>query len=131
MLLDTTKERIIPYAAAVIFYFWPWLVLKQLHGTPMVFVDFIQGSFFAISGAWIININSKISMHTTAMGGLVTFFLLFSFNDDQANGFYLSLAILVAGMVATARFIVSDHTKFQIIQGFIVGALAQLLAWWI
>ena len=129
MHLNTTKERIIPYTAAMIFYFWPWLVFKQLHGTPSIFIDFIQGSFFGVCGAWLMNINSKISMHTTAMGGMVTFFLLFSFSDDSASGLYLSLSILIAGMVSTARLVVSDHTRFQIVQGLVVGALAQLVAW--
>ena len=129
MHLNTTKERIIPYTAAMIFYFWPWLVFKQLHGTPPIFIDFIQGSFFGVCGAWLMNINSKVSMHTTAMGGMVTFFLLFSFSDDNASGLYLSFSILIAGMVSTARLIVSDHTRFQIVRGLIVGALAQLVAW--
>jgi hypothetical protein len=131
MHLSTSKERIIPYAAAMIFYFWAWLVLKKVPGTPPVFATMIQGSFFAVVGAWIINIQSKISMHTTAMGGLVTFFLLFSFSDDSASGLYLSLAFLLAGLVGTARLIVSDHTRFQIVQGFVVGALAYLVAWMI
>lgn len=131
MLLSTSKERIIPYAAAIIFYFWPWMVFNRLPGSPEVFVNFLQGSFLGVCGAWIININSKVSMHTTAMGGMLTFFLLFSFTDEMASGLYLSLAVLIAGLVATARLIVSDHTNFQIIQGFAVGALAQLIAWWI
>ena len=129
MQLSTTKERIIPYAAAIIFYFWPWLVLRQLPGTPPEFINFIQGSFFGVCGAWIININSKISMHTTAMGGLLAFALMFSLRDENASGLYLSIAILTAGLVCTARLIVSDHTRFQIVQGLVVGALAQLVAW--
>ena len=131
MQLSTSRERIIPYAAAIIFYFWPWMVFNRLPGSPEVFVNFLQGSFFGICGAWIMNINSKISMHTTAMGGMVCFFLLFSFADDQTSGLYLSLSILIAGMVATTRLIVSDHTNFQLVQGFAVGVLAQLIAWWV
>lgn len=129
--LNTTRERIIPYAAAIIFYFWCWLVFKRLPDTPEVFVNFIQGTFLAVCGAWIININSKISMHTTAMGGMLAFFLIFAFRDQALSGLYLSLAILIAGAVGTARLMVSDHTRFQIIQGYIVGALMQLIAWWI
>jgi len=129
--LHTSRDRIIPYAATMIFYFWGWFVLSRQPNSPPVFVDFLQGVFFGVCGAWLINIQSKISMHTTAMGGLVCFFLLFSFTDDQASGLYLSLAILIAGLVTTARLIVSDHTRFQIVQGLVVGALAQLVAWWI
>lgn len=131
MKLTTTKERIIPYAAAIIFYFWAWLVFSRLPDSPEAFVAFLQGSFFGVCGAWIININSKVSMHTTAMGGMVAFFILFSFNDDQASGLFLSLAVLIAGLVGTARLMISDHTRFQIIQGYVVGALGMLVAWWI
>lgn len=130
MHLNTSRERIIPYTATMIFYFWAWLVFSRLPDSPPIFVDFLQGCFLGVCGAWIININSKISMHTTAMGGLVTFFLIFCFNDDNTSGLYLSAAILIAGLVTTARLIVSDHSRVQIVQGWVVGALAQLVAWW-
>lgn len=130
MQLPTNRERIIPYTATMIFYFWAWLVFNRLPDSPPIFVDFLQGCFFGVCGAWLININSKISMHTTAMGGLVAFFLLFSFNDENTSGLYLSAAILMAGLVTTARLIVSDHSRVQIVQGLVVGALAQLVAWW-
>lgn len=129
--LRTIKERLIPYASAIIFYFWGWYAMSRQPDNPEAFVNFLQGAFFGVCGAWIININSKISMHTTAMGGLLAFMLLFSFTDDHASGLYLSIAILIAGSVGTARFIVSDHSRLEISQGYIVGALAQVVAWWI
>ena len=131
MQLKNSKERIIPYAAAIIFYFWGWNVMSRIPENPAVFVNFLQGVFFGVCGAWVININSKISMHTTAMGGALAFFLIFYLRDSNASGLYLSIVMLVAGMVGTARLIVSDHTRFQIIQGYVVGALAQVVAWWI
>lgn len=129
--LRTPKERIIPYASAIIFYFWGWYAMSRQPDNPEAFISFLQGAFFGVCGAWIININSKISMHTTAMGGLIAFMLLFSFTDDHASGLYLSIAILIAGLVGTARFLVSDHTRLEINQGYIVGALGMLMAWWI
>lgn len=131
MHLKTSRERIIPYTATMIFYFWAWLVFSRLPDSPPMFVDFLQGCFLGVCGAWIININSKISMHTTAMGGLVTFFLIFCFHDDNTSGLYLSAAILIAGLVTTARLIVSDHSRAEIVQGLVVGTLAQLVAWWL
>lgn len=131
MYLRTVKERIIPYAAAIIFYFWGWYVLSRQQEIPPMFVDFLQGSFFAVCGAWIVNINSKISMHTTAMGGMLAFMIIFSFTDDNASGLYLSLAILIAGLVGTARFLVSDHSKLEIVQGYVVGILAQVVAYFL
>jgi hypothetical protein len=129
MHLRTSKERIIPYATAIIFYFWCWYAMSRQADSPQPFVNFLQGSFLGVCGAWIININSKISMHTTAMGGLLMFFILFSFSDPHGSTLYLAAALLIAGLVTTARNLVSGHSRLEIIQGLIVGLLSMLVAW--
>lgn len=128
MTLSTTKDRIIPYASAIIFYFWAWYVLSRQHDSPEIFVDFLQGCFFGVCGAWIININSKISMHTTAMGGLLAFAVILSIKDADISPLYPAIAILIAGLVGTARLLVSDHSRLEINQGYIIGILTMLLA---
>lgn len=128
MQLRTAKDRIIPYASAIIFYFWAWYVLSRQHDSPEVFVDFLQGTFFGVCGAWIININSKISMHTTAMGGMICFFIILALKDTELSPLYPALAIIIGGLVGTARLFVSDHSKLEINQGYIIGALTMLLA---
>jgi hypothetical protein len=128
MQLHTAKERIIPYLLVMIFYFWMWHVFNNRE-VPPVTVHFFLGSFLAICGAWFSNIYFKVSMHTVAVGGLMTFALLFSFNDNYASGLYIGIAFLVAGIVCTSRFIVSDHTPFEIYSGLFIGMLAQFIAW--
>jgi hypothetical protein len=129
MYLRGAKERIIPYVITMIFYWWSWNVFKNLADSPPVTVHFLFGTFLAICGAWMCNIYFKISMHAVAMGGLVVFFILFSFQDNYASGLYISVAMLIAGIVCTSRFIVSDHTPFQIYAGLVTGMLAQFIAW--
>src|SRR5215210_2584459 len=41
VFLNAQKERIIPLAAAMIFYFWCWFVLKSNGGIPVVFRQFL------------------------------------------------------------------------------------------
>jgi hypothetical protein len=129
LYLRTARERIVPYMIAMIFYWWVWHVFANIADNPPVAVHFLLGSFLAVCGVWFCNIYFKISMHATAMGGVVMMLLLFSFVDNYASGLYLSIAFLATGMVCTARFIVSDHTPFEIYSGLLVGALAQLIAW--
>jgi hypothetical protein len=131
MKLRTAKERIIPYAGAIIFYFWGFYVMSRQPDSPAPFVDLLQGSFLSVCGAWIININSKISMHSTAASAIVVFMLLFSFSDPFFSFLYLSITILIAGAIVVARNIVSDHSLLEIIQGLVIGAIAMLIAWWI
>ncbi|MBS1946548.1 MAG: hypothetical protein JST47_02165 [Bacteroidetes bacterium] len=127
--LRTMKERIIPYALAMIFYWWAWNVYKHLSDSHPASIHFLLGAFLAVCGAWFCNIYFKISMHAISAGGLVMFFLLFSFAGDFASGLYLSVAIAIAGIVCTSRMIISGHTPVEIYSGLFIGALAQFIGW--
>jgi len=127
--LPTQKDRIIPYAIAMIFYWWSWHVYDNLPDIPTASVHFLLGCFLAVCAAWFCNIYFKVSMHAIAMGGLVMFFILFSFADGFTSGLYLSIAILIAGVVCTSRLILSAHSFFEIYSGFFIGMLVQFIAW--
>lgn len=131
MYLNTQRERIIPYAVAMVFYFWVWYVSKNQTENPQIFKVFLLGSFLAVCATWMLNINSKISMHSTAAGGLICFALLLSFNTQDPSALYLSYAILITGLVCTARFLVSDHSRSEIYLGLASGIITQLIAYWI
>jgi hypothetical protein len=131
MFLKTQRERIIPYAVAMVFYFWAWYVSKNQTENPPIYIIFLLGTFLAVCGTWLLNINNKVSMHSTAMGGILCFFILLAFSQHDTTALYLSAAILVAGLVCTARFIVSDHTQPEIYLGFVMGVVCQLVAAWL
>jgi hypothetical protein len=131
MYLQTQRERIIPYAVAMVFYFWIWYVSKNQTENPEIFKIFLLGTFLAVCATWMLNINSKISMHSTAMGGLLCFSTLLSFSTQDPSGLYLAVAILIAGLVCTARFLVSDHSRSEIYLGLASGIITQLIAYWI
>ncbi len=131
MYLRTQKDRIIPLIIATIFYFWIMYVSKNLPENPEIFSTFLKGSFIAVCLTWFCNIFFKISMHAVAMGAVTVFFIIFSFIDDQASGLYLSIVILLTGLVTTARLIVSDHSAKEIYWGLIFGALAQLVGFYV
>lgn len=131
MYLKSQRERIIPYAVAMVFYFWVWYVSKNQLENPLIFKVFLLGTFLAVCATWMLNINSKISMHSTAMGGLICFALLLTFHTQDPSALYLSFAMLIAGLVCTARFIVSDHSRSEIYLGLASGIITQLIAYWI
>jgi hypothetical protein len=51
-----------------------------------------------------------------------------AFTDSSSFSFYLSIAVLIAGIVCTARLVVSDHSQKEIYYGFLIGILSQLAA---
>ena len=128
MYMDTQKERIIPLAAAMIFYFWCWFVLKTNGGIPELFRQFLLGSFITIIGGWLANIAFKVSLHALAVGGLFCFMLLLIFTSEGGSAQFFAVSIALAGLVCSSRLIVSSHRPFDVYAGFFIGAASQLLA---
>lgn len=128
MYLETQKDRIIPLAAAMIFYFWCWFVLKNFTEIPLIFREFLLGSFITIIVAWLANISFKISLHALAMGGMVFYIFLLVYTVDGGSAWYLAAAVLITGAVCTARLVLSTHRPFEIYSGLIFGILCQVMA---
>jgi hypothetical protein len=59
IFLRTQRERIIPYAIAIIFYFWVWNVFNNLSDSPLAAKQFLLGVFLSVCAAWMANIWSS------------------------------------------------------------------------
>lgn len=135
--LHTQKDRIIPLIACMIWYFWIWYIWKNFGKTanaidmPAVSVKFAFASFVSTIIALMANIKMKISLHAISMGVMLAFMCLLAFTQDLNFGVYLSIAILLTGLVCTARLIASNHTNVEIYGGLFTGILSMLLAWWV
>jgi len=70
-------------------------------------------------------------MHAIGVGAALTFVLLTCFFYQLYLGADIAIITLLAGIVCTSRFIVSDHTNLDVYSGLIVGALCQLIAYWV
>jgi hypothetical protein len=129
--LRNRKDRIIPYVACGLYYFWMWYVLRNQPEFPREMVTLALGIFLASSGGLVLNSYLKVSMHGLSMGVMITFMYLLALAVDANFGYYLSVATLITGLVCTARMINSDHTPAEVYVGLGIGILAQLIAYWI
>lgn len=126
--LKTQKDRIIPYIACGVYYFWMWYVLRNQPQIPDELVMFSLAIFLASSIGLILNIYMKVSMHALAVGVAGTFILLLGYRSAINLGPYISVAFLIGGLVSTARLINSDHEPKEVYFGLAFGAIAQLVA---
>ncbi len=126
--LRTQKERIVPYMASIIFFFWTWYVFYNKPDAPQIMKDMLQGIFYASIVGMVFNIYFKISMHAMGMGGALMLLILEMQSGTMMSGFPLLLTILVTGLVISSRMIASDHQKGDLLAGFLVGLGTQLLA---
>ncbi len=128
--LRTQKERIIPFIACGIYYFWMCYVLRHQPEYAKEVVQLTLAIFIASSVGLIMNIYMKISLHAISMGILVAFMVLLGMTQSVNFGLYISIAFFIAGLVCTARFIVSDHTQKEVYLGLLTGILSMIAAVW-
>jgi hypothetical protein len=128
IFLRTRKDRIIPYMASGIFFFWAYTVFKKQEMYPPIMPIFVLGVFLAASGGLIANIYFKISMHAIGMGGLLGIFYVVTKDNTMLMTWPVAMALLIAGIVCTARLLLNTHTQKDIYAGLALGFLSQIIA---
>jgi nitrate reductase NapE component len=128
IFLHTQKDRIIPYMACGIFFFWAYTIFKKQPIYHPIMPSFVFGVFLASSAGLMANIYFKISMHALGVGGLLGIMGLMLFKHTTLLTWPVAAATLIAGLVCTARFIVSNHTQNDIYLGVLFGILCQVAA---
>ncbi|MBU3677785.1 MAG: phosphatase PAP2 family protein, partial [Chitinophagaceae bacterium] len=121
------KERYGPLMASMLFYFWVFWVFHKQFKAPLE----IQGLLFAIFLSNVLvfmaTIFYKISMHTAGWATAVVLLAYWTMKDTATFPLLL-LAVVLAGMVGSIRFYVQAHSPKQIYVGYVIGAIAALLA---
>ena len=112
IFLRTQKERIIPYVATNIFFFWAFYVSKNRFPDEMTF--FFLGIFLSSAAGLMANNYFKVSMHAIGVGGSAAFMILLGMVNAETGGLPLAIAVSVAGIVCTSRLLVSDHHPMEI-----------------
>ena len=131
--LRTQKDRIIPYIITMIFYWWMWYLSRdpKFDDQPDVLKFFYFGIFLTTVFGLIINNFIKISMHAMGAGTVFAFVILTCLFYRTFLGTDILVVSLLAGLVCTARLLLSEHSTAEIYTGLIVGILCQLLGVWI
>ncbi|MEP6596778.1 MAG: hypothetical protein ABJA71_12570 [Ginsengibacter sp.] len=130
IFLKTQRERIIPYVASNIFYFWMYLVFRNQPDVPLILTSFVFGIFLSSSIALLANIYFKISMHALGVGAFSGLMLVIIFSSFTYAGFLPAMLVfLLTGFVCTSRMIISNHTPFDIYTGIFFGIVSQVIAY--
>ena len=126
--MKTAKERTIPLMVSMIFYFWVSHAFNGMTGVavPLILKILLLGNFWGIILLFIINIFTKISMHTAAAGGMVGIMTILLITSKVNMMVPFFIAIVIAGIIGSARLIVGAHQKGDVWLGYIIGFLVQL-----
>ncbi|MCB9296964.1 MAG: hypothetical protein H6559_28165 [Lewinellaceae bacterium] len=140
--MKSRQERIGPYIITGIFYLWMFRNFLDNPSIPTAFTCFLLGATIGLFFAFFVNIFSRISAHAVGVGGLlgmvVITMLLFSYDTftilsprgtlEVGMSTILLLAILIAGLVGTARLALQAHEPMDLYGGYLVGFASQFMA---
>jgi len=128
--MPTTKERIVPLIITMTFYFWVSNVFNKMPGVnvPVILKILLLGNFWGIILVFLLNIFTKVSLHTSAAGGVIGNIIVLMIKSPVNMEIPLFIVLILGGIIGTARLLVGAHQKGDVWLGFVVGIVVQLAA---
>ena len=138
------SERIGPFLITGILYLWLYINFRNNPEIPTVYNMLMLGVLIGLYLSFFLNLFNKISLHAVGMGGLLGMVVITaSFFSYGGMTFHLSstsvvqismvtvisLVILLAGMVGSARLLLGHHLPKEVYGGYLVGFMSQIIAW--
>ena len=124
--LRDREKRIIPYVLTILSYIGCLLTMARLH-VPRYLSGIVLATLLCMIICALVNLKWKISTHEASsgmmVGGLLSYSFVFQFNPV----WWLCGAVLLAGMLGSARIVVRQHTLAEVGGGFFVGLLCGVI----
>lgn len=120
--LNGRRERFIPYIVTILcFLGTAWFV--DTKGAPMWLTMFYIGGAVAGAVDLVVNFSWKISAHAAGAAGVIALLIRIMHDGYPQPGIliWLIIAILLTGLVASARLWLGRHTLGQVLAGACVG----------
>jgi hypothetical protein len=111
------------------FYWWMYYLSRNFTDQPIALKFFYLGIFVASAIGMTVNNFMKVSLHAMGIAGLTTAIILVSLFYGVNNVAWVPLSVLIASLVISARLVVSDHTKKELIVGLFIGIFTQIAAY--
>lgn len=127
--MSDPKDRIIPLIGCMIFYFWANHVFSNSDEVPVLLHTLTLGSFWGIILLFLVSIFYKVSMHTTAAGGMLGIMLVLLFTCPVNMVVPFFVAVVIAGVIGTARMLLGAHRIWEVWLGYFLGIAVQIGAY--
>lgn len=121
------KERKYPLYISIALLFMVLLKVIPNNYTAELYYFFL--GLIAGSGAALILLflQFKSSMHMMGIGSLLVFLIALSIHFEINITIAISCLTLITGLVASSRLYLKAHNKAEVLIGFFIGSISQLL----
>ncbi len=77
----------------------------------------------------LLHFKIKLSLHTSAVGGLIGFLIYFSYHYKINLIILFSIFFLLSGLIATSRLRLNAHTIREVFLGYTISILSQFIVY--
>ena len=124
--LSIREERPLPLIISLVSYSVSFLIFRYLN-FPHIIVSFFGALVAGAALAMLVSLSYKISLHLIAWGTLFGAIMAFALTFSKDLHFIISIIILIAGLVASARLLLNEHNIRQITYGWLSSSLLSFL----
>jgi len=127
--MTSIEERKFP---TLLFIALSYIVGNWLY--KLTIVDLLTLLFFGYGLSLIVSyillfLKIKISLHSSAIAGLIGFLICFSYHYKLNLLIIISIFFILAGLISTARLRLKAHKFSEVFWGFTLGLISQFLAY--
>ena len=127
IFLETTKERIFPLMVNGIVTF---LVLNRIFTATQIielYYFFVGILVSTLACLFLAIMKFKASIHMISIAGLFMFFIALSIHFSININGALAIMSILTGAIATSRLHLKAHTVIELVIGFFIGFIPQLI----
>lgn len=125
--LSRTKERMLPMLIYLVLLLMILYKVIPNNYTVEIYFYFVGLVMANLSCFLLVLLNYKASLHMMGMGSLLMFLVNLSIHFEINITIALSFIVLATGLVATSRLYLRAHSRMQVLIGFFLGVISQLL----
>jgi len=125
--LHSVKERNAPLVILAILLLLLLRVVFDFYSYPELYYFFL-GMLFTVLSAWmLVLLKFKASLHMMGISGLVMYAIALSIHFNINILMTIAFLLFACGWVASSRLQTKSHTPIELIIGFFIGWIPQLL----
>jgi hypothetical protein len=128
--IEARYERSIPLFTTAIFYSITTYIIFRFQ-IPLFLKTFLLVSTIIVIAVTIINFWWKISLHGVGTGAVTGVVILLILKLYAPVPGFLTAAVIISGLVLSARLRLNNHNPLQVWGGFFTGMLLMILLVWI
>lgn len=127
--MKTVEERKFPLLVlmAISLFIAKWLFQSAL--INMLAISYFGYGVCLIVIYILLHLKLKVSLHMAAIGSLIGFLIYFSYFYKINLIYILATLFFLAGIIASARLKLNAHTFTEVLVGFILGIVSQLIVY--